>query len=392
MEVTASTRANRSWWWAAILLATVGVGLAIELTRIHLRLQSEPTHQSFCNLSASVNCDAVATSRYAVMLGLPVSVWGCFTYLAVLVTSLWGLRSNPRAAAALLWVMSAVCTASAVWLAVVSAFVLKTWCLLCMVTWVIDLGLFVVANVVVRESGLKLAGLEFFDWCRKSAGRAASWGLAALVILGVTYRTLPHAGGPFSQTANAASLATSAPLPSGKPPEGVDDAGQPYVGAKSPKLVITEFSDYQCPHCARAHQQLRILVARYPDAIRVVHRHFPLDNDCNPKIPRPFHTHACYYARLAVCAATLGKFWQGNDYLFAQGQSESAVAIESFARNIDTPADKIKECLANRADVILKRDVEAGAKLNINGTPTFIIDGEMYTGELPPEVLRDYPL
>jgi protein-disulfide isomerase/uncharacterized membrane protein len=374
-------------WWAGLLLALTGLAVAFELTRIHVNLAIDPAHQSFCNINAQINCDAVAASSYAIALGLPLSVWGMFGYTSVLVIAIWGLRSKRLAPAGLLFLLGCICIATALYNIAVSAFALRTLCVLCAVTWAIDLGLFVVANSLVKRYGLGAALRDCVAWPREHLGLTSGWAAIGIAALVLSYRSFSHAG-----SASEVSEAHAATAASAKVPEGVDESGLPYVGAAQPRLVITEFSDYQCPHCARAHEQLRELVARYPDAVRVVHRHFPLDNDCNPKISRPFHTHACYYARLAVCSAKLGKFWVGNDYLFSNGRRETSLPIESFARAIGAPPEEIKTCLASQAEPLIKRDIEAGMKLDIDGTPTFVIAGRVYTGELPLDVLKEFPL
>jgi uncharacterized membrane protein len=373
-------------WWASVLLALAGIGLAAELTRVHFAVTADPTHESFCNINTQVNCDAVAASSYAVAFGLPLSVWGMLGYSSVLFAAVWGLRSKRLAPVGVLFLLAVVCSVTALYNVFISTFVLHTLCLLCGVTWFIDLGLLVAATALVRVHGFFAALRDALAWPREHWGRFSAWASLGALVLVFAYRVGSHAVLP------EASATAAAPLSSGGIPEGVDEAGLPFVGAARPKLVITEFSDYQCPHCARAHEQLRKLVARYPAAVRVVHRHFPLDNDCNPKIDRPFHTHACYYARLAVCAAKVGKFWAGNDQLFANGRREVSLPIESFARAIGANVDQIKACLASEADPLLKRDIEAGMKLDIDGTPTFMINGEKFTGELPAEVLKQFPL
>lgn len=393
MNANSSTASRRGLWWVAAVLALTGLGLAAELTRIHFGVLSDPNHRSFCNVNAAVNCDAVAQSSYSMLFGLPLSIWGMFGYCAAVASSLWGLRGGRRAAVATLWFLSAVCAASAVALAAISAFVLHTWCLLCMASWLVDFGLLGTAVWLARGEGLGQCSRDLVAWVRSNRGVATGWVVVGAAALGLSYRQYQSLSAVASTRvlgATPALGATAIPLTHAN--EGTDEHGQPYVGAKTPKLVITEFSDYQCPHCAFAHEQLRALVSAYPDAIRVVHRHFPLDNDCNPEIKQLFHTHACYYARLAICSATLGKFWLGNDYLFKHGRDEVSVAIESFARAIGAPADTLRECLKNQADARLKQDVDAGIKLEIDGTPTFVIRGEKHMGALPAEVLRDYPL
>jgi uncharacterized membrane protein len=81
---------------AAAALAAVGLALALVLVREHAHAYAGGT--SFCAINEYVNCDRVATSRYAVVLGLPVAVWGAFGYGLALLLALAGLSSRRRRA------------------------------------------------------------------------------------------------------------------------------------------------------------------------------------------------------------------------------------------------------------------------------------------------------
>ena len=127
-----------------------------------------------------------------------------------------------------------------------------------------------------------------------------------------------------------------------------------------------------------------------PDRIRLVHRHFPLDNICNPVIQKVFHPRACVYAALAACAGEEGKFWQANDYLYERGRAQSPFRIQDLANAIGVEDSALKECLELRAANLLEGDITEGVQLHIYGTPTFRIDGKLYMGELPEEILAPY--
>ena len=83
----------------------------------------------------------------------------------------------------------------------------------------------------------------------------------------------------------------------------------PTTGAADSKIVIVEFSDYQCPYCAKAHETLKQLIAKYPDRFKLVYKHFPLFN---------IHTEAVPAARAAWAAMQQGHFWEYQDALFSQ--------------------------------------------------------------------------
>jgi len=77
-------------------------------------------------------------------------------------------------------------------------------------------------------------------------------------------------------------------------------------GAESPKVLIVEFSDFQCPACASFTPFVSQIIADYPSDVAVHYRHFPL----------PMHPSADEAARAAEAAAEQGKFWEMHDILF----------------------------------------------------------------------------
>jgi uncharacterized membrane protein/protein-disulfide isomerase len=391
---------NRGSLWVVIVASLCGLGLAGELTRLHFLLERTKDYESFCNLSASVNCDAVATSSYSVLFGVPLSVWGLCAYAVTLGLASWGLLARRPVAIFGLLVLSGIATVFAVILAYLSLFRIHSLCLLCMGSWIVDITILVASLYAVRKATWRGTWFDVQEYVRGNRAWLAmlvASGVFAFVLIG---RMFSHAGDSRTEGTTKETLASAgagSALGQGAPqgpvvPTGVDEAGHHYIGAARPELTIEEFSDYQCPFCAKAHDTLRALVGRYPGAIRVVHRHFPLDNDCNPVIKKPFHTHACYYARLAACAGSFGKFWPANDYLFKHGRDDAPVALETLARIIEVDPAALRSCVGSKAGELLKSDLDAGVRLNLEGTPTFVIEGQVHTGPLPQDILKKYPL
>jgi protein-disulfide isomerase len=180
-------------------------------------------------------------------------------------------------------------------------------------------------------------------------------------------------------------------------PQGVDDEGSPWLGATSPTLTIEEFSDYECPPCRRGHREVRALVAEFPEDVRLVHRDFPVDGQCNPSFDRAIHAHACAFAMAASCAGEQGGFWEMNDELSAQleSSSASAVAIESLAAQLGLDEVRFRACLSSEAAKdALRADVEAGLALKLPSTPAFVIRtptrNEIHIGTIPRQVVLDH--
>lgn len=371
----------RGWRIAFLVLCTVGACLAADLVRLHVKVHTDPDYHSYCAMSERVNCDTVALSKYAVVFGLPVAVWGLLGYALMGALAAWGLRSRLRTPSwpfgALFW-LSVVSTASGVALFVVSHFVIHSVCIVCASTWLVSISLLVVALLELRRAGsgpLKGLRAELSSvraWPVQPLLLAGSLGvvLVALWLLLPTYWRIDMPWGPgqhaFGETAQ----------------------GRPWIGARAPKLVITEFSDYECPHCQRGHEEMRQLVDAHPAEVRLVHCSFPLDQACNPLVRQPFHRRACQYARLAHCAAEQGRFWEANDYLFANGRREDAVSSAELAGAVGLDGEQLARCVASQEAAAAVRDnLMAGQELRIRGTPTFVIGDQTFPGRVPPDVL-----
>ncbi|WP_242359935.1 DsbA family protein, partial [Anaeromyxobacter sp. SG17] len=168
-------------------------------------------------------------------------------------------------------------------------------------------------------------------------------------------------------------------------------AGAPGTPTPSPAAapapgdrVIVEFSDYECPFCARAHEQLALLRAARPD-LEIVRRHFPLDAACNPALKRSIHPSACSLARAAICAEARGRFEQMDDALFKNQQDKAPVATLAARLGLDLPA--FEACLVSPAtEARLSRDVADAMRAGVRATPSYVVGGKVYAGELPREL------
>lgn len=159
----------------------------------------------------------------------------------------------------------------------------------------------------------------------------------------------------------------------------------PRAAAATEPLTIVEYSDYECPYCARAHADLRAAVARRPD-VRIEHRNFPLDSACNSSVRRPLHRDACMLARAAVCADEQGRLWQMNDALY--GNQRARRPVDELARDAGLDVARLRDCMRSpRAAERVASEIAAGIAAGVGATPTYVVRGAVYTGTLPPSVL-----
>lgn len=139
-------------------------------------------------------------------------------------------------------------------------------------------------------------------------------------------------------------------------------------------VAIVEFSDFQCPYCREAHDQLRGLLEEHPD-IGILYRHYPI---------RRTHPHAEAAARAAICAGEQGRFREMHDHIFAISDWNAGVNWEEMASRAAVPhMDHFGECLqAERTTRRLETDLEAARAIGVTGTPTFIVKTGKYVGAL----------
>lgn len=145
----------------------------------------------------------------------------------------------------------------------------------------------------------------------------------------------------------------------------------PYAGSDDAKIVIVEFSDFQCPFCTQAFPVVREIISMYGDQIKFVYRDFP-----NSTI----HPQAQKAAEAGECASEQDKFWELHDKLFINSDL-SVSAIKQYAIEIGIDADQFNECLdSDRYYEEVQQDFASGIVAGVDGTPTFFINGTKFEG------------
>ncbi len=144
----------------------------------------------------------------------------------------------------------------------------------------------------------------------------------------------------------------------------------PVTGASNRQIVMVAFSDFQCPFCATADKSVKQFMAKHKDKVTLVYKYFPLTQ---------IHPEALPAARAAWAANKQGKFWEYHDALYGnQSKLGEAFYVET-ASSLKLDLNKFN---ADRkvADDKIVEDFRLGRKLGIDGTPTFIMNGEVVTG------------
>ncbi len=146
-------------------------------------------------------------------------------------------------------------------------------------------------------------------------------------------------------------------------------AGSPVRGKADAVVTIVEFSDFQCPFCARSNPIVDGVLAKYPDKVNYVYKHFPL----------AFHAAARPAAIASIAAQEQGKFWEMHEVLFANQASLDASKLESYAKQAGLDVARFKKDLETKKAEYEKRvDAEfaLGQSVDVRGTPTLYVGGK----------------
>ena len=157
--------------------------------------------------------------------------------------------------------------------------------------------------------------------------------------------------------------------------------GKPMRGPKDAKVTIVEFSDFQCPYCARAHQTMSDQVMKeYDGKVKLVYKNFPLG----------FHPWAEPAAVAAACAFEQDPdaFWKLYDYFFTNQQQLNPQNVKEKAteelKGTKVKMDKWNDCFDNKKTLDkIKADMAEGQSVGVTGTPAFVINGRKISGAQP---------
>jgi protein-disulfide isomerase len=155
-------------------------------------------------------------------------------------------------------------------------------------------------------------------------------------------------------------------------------------GPATAALTLIEYGDFRCPYCARAHEALQELDAELGKelgGIRLVFRHLPLTD---------FHPLAEAAAESAEAAAAQGKFWDMHDALFEQqNEIDDDDDLVDVAGEIGLDDERfVGDMEAQRYRARVRADLERATSLGAHRTPTFYINGKLYSGDSDKESLE----
>jgi protein-disulfide isomerase len=163
-----------------------------------------------------------------------------------------------------------------------------------------------------------------------------------------------------------------------QPRVAVATFGRPSKGPSNAPITIVVFADFECPYCSRLKPVLDRLLTDFSSSVRVVHRHFPLEN----------HVNAIKAAEAAECASQQNQFWQMHDLLFANQRQLQPGDLKRYAGSLGLNQDQFAECLDSSTGApIWQHDKNDAESYGVSGTPTLFVNGRMLPGLVTFDVL-----
>ena len=382
-----------------VLLAGVALVASAASLYVHYRLLADPTYTSFCDVSETVSCEAVMTSRFGYVFGIPVAAGGAIWSALVLILGLVGMRPDhhePQAAsgkgearrpnsdtsarvAGYIFILSTLGLAAVLYLGYASFVVLQQMCPLCLTMYVAVVGIFVVSGGAASD----LSGLP----ARLGEDLRAAVGSPMGATLGVVW--VVAAVALIAMFPREEVVAASAPAdPVAAPTEtlGSDEvaqfeawmAMQPRVEldvpAQGARVVVVKFNDYQCPACRQAYIAYKTLQqkyeSQYPGQVAFVNVDYPLESECNTG---GIHSSACEAAVAVRLARARNRHREMEEWLFDNQATLTRDRVKEGLAEIAQVTDFDERYTAVLQEV--RADAQLGQKLQINGTPTFFING-----------------
>jgi uncharacterized membrane protein/protein-disulfide isomerase len=381
---------SRSSSRIALACAIVGLGASVAAAYIHYRLLFDPSYQSFCDVSSTISCTQVYLSRYSTYRGVPVAVFGGLWFAVAALLSVSGMTARQTVRESVpgyLFVLSTLALAVILYLAYASFFILKAYCLLCLITYAAVIGLFVISGAATSFPMTTLPRRAARD-VRVLAGSPLAVTIAVLFCAGAA-TTLAF----FPREGAAAAAATPSAPSAGQASEFERVMERsPRVPIVIPsdgaKVLIVDFSDFQCPYCRQAFYAYKPIVQKYeaqqPGSVKFMLKDYPLDSECNVNVTGGGpHPSACEAAVAVRLAQPRNRMEAMEEWLFNNQPSLTPPVVRQAARDVG----QITDFDAKYAFTLelVKGDIALGHQLGVKSTPTIFINGVKFEGVLAPQ-------
>ena len=146
-------------------------------------------------------------------------------------------------------------------------------------------------------------------------------------------------------------------------------------GNPKARVMIVEFSDFQCPYCGQVEATLKSVLAKHEGTVALAFRDMPISQ---------IHPFAQGAAEAARCAGEQGRFWEYHDLLFADQGSLDRSGLIAKAAKLELDPQQFERCISSeKYKPQVQQDNQEGMRAGVSGTPGFFINGVFISGAQP---------
>lgn len=376
-----------------LAFAVLGLGASSTSTYVHYRLLTDPGYSSFCDVNTTMSCTQAYSSQYGSFMGIPVAPLGALFFLFVLLMAGVGGRTSSTSrdtTPAYIFLASTIALAFVLYLAWASWFVLGVFCILCALTYVAVIGIFITSGAATSFSMTTLPSRAPRDLKALVSNPVPL--VLGLLLVGSAVTVV--ASFPREASGAGAALPQLPPVSESERARIAEWwAVQPQVDVPVPangaKVVVVKFNDYQCPACKATHDLYKPVWAKHAAGgqVRYVVKHYPLEPECNPHVPGGNHYASCEAAAAVIMARPKGTSARLEDWIFSKigPPPLTPEQVRDAARTVAGIDDF--EGQYSRALQEIRNDADLGDLLHVNATPTFFINGRRLPQAVQPQYL-----
>lgn len=380
------------------ILVLVGLGVTVDLAFIYYQANfNEYALPSFCTINDFIDCDGVARTTESQFLGVPLAYWGLFLYGFMLIMlavdflkkipflKFLEVFKNKYHYIASLGIISF--TISMILLGV-SFLVIDKLCVMCVVTYLLNLLIGLVAAHKIEESfigAIKQSWQDFIEALKPLPYRIAFVVvlIAAGIFLSWTYSSAKFSPALKHHRAFGEFINTKVNKYAVK--------GNILGSNAKDAVVLHVYSDYMCPMCFACNIMIHKLVKDFSN-LRVEAHSLPLDTECNKYLVNPFHVGSCTMAKYSLAAKNQGKFWEVESLFFEQKPADEESIIE-LLKNSGFGLDMEKLINDAKSDKVIKeieKDIDYAQSRKMMGTPLLKMGSDFEMGIRPYPELKEW--
>jgi protein-disulfide isomerase/uncharacterized membrane protein len=382
--------------------AVIGSALALYATNLTFKLTvAGIVEPSECSFNDMFTCDTVLSTGYAKMFGVPVGWFGFMYFLWASCVAIFALiNSKKQSGTAALNIIFFITLISVLvtFFKMYQLLTLGVICPVCVAMYVCIFAVFFFTMRALKVSFKEIMSrnAEYVKSIFRSPKKeelekvSQPWRYWIILIwlFGMGFLSLRF----YENTVVKPELKSVQLIVNqhfSQPETEVTSEGSAVDGNPDAKVVIVEFSDFECPACRLLASNMKAIMLEYGDRVSLRFMNYPLDRSINKNLNKDVHNNAGLAAIAGVCAQEQGKFWEYYNILFENQTKINREFLIETAREVGLDMNKFNDCLGSgQVTERVTRDIDAGKKCGVSGTPTLFINGRKVHYWNSPEIIK----